>query len=294
MLPKTEEIKALFSLIDDPDEEVFSTIANRLLDYGTPIIPDLEHLWENTLEEATLERIERMIYQLRLKDIQQQLIEWSANPKPSLFEGALILVKYQFPELALDPLRHQLEKIRRNIWLELNNYLTPLEQANVIRNILFSYYQIKGVEVNYENPEDFLVSSPLQSKPGNAFANSLIYAELCQQLEIHAEWINIPKQCILAYFSADWEPHEIVPNPQEFIQFYVEGTSGHPFSQKDMDQYFLRHNIEPKTVYYKRLSNQRVIKKMILEFAKCFNSPTLQFKREDLIALAGMIDQEPK
>ena len=44
MLPKTEEIKALFSLIDDPDEEVFSTIAERLLDYGTPIIPDLAHI----------------------------------------------------------------------------------------------------------------------------------------------------------------------------------------------------------------------------------------------------------
>ena len=292
MLPKTEEIKALFNLIDDPDEEVFSTIADRLLDYGTPIIPDLEHLWENTLEEGTLERIEQMIYKLRLKDIQQQFITWSELPKPSLFEGALLLVKYQFPELALDNLRHQLEKIRRNIWLELNNYLTPLEQANVIRNILFSYYQIKGVEVNYEKPEDFLVSSPLQSKPGNAFANAIIYAELCQQLEVHAEWINIPKQCILAYFSADWEPDEVVPNPQEFIQFYVEGTSGHPFSQKDMDQYFLRHNIEPKTVYYKRLSNVRVIKKMILEFSKCFNSPTLQFKRDDLVELARLIDKD--
>lgn len=292
MLPKTEEIKALFNLIDDPDEEVFSTIADRLLDYGTPIIPDLEHLWENTLEEGTLERIEQMIYKLRLKDIQQQFITWSELPKPSLFEGALLLVKYQFPELALDNLRHQLEKIRRNIWLELNNYLTPLEQANVIRNILFSYYQIKGVEVNYEKPEDFLVSSPLQSKPGNAFANAIIYAELCQQLEVHAEWINIPKQCILAYFSADWEPDEVVQNPQEFIQFYVEGTSGHPFSQKDMDQYFLRHNIEPKTVYYKRLSNVRVIKKMILEFSKCFNSPTLQFKRDDLVELARLIDKD--
>jgi len=178
MLTKNEEIKALFTLIDDPDEEVFSTISSRLLDYGTPIIPDLENLWENTLEETTLERIEKMIYRLRLKDIHQQLSDWSALPKPSLFEGALILVKYQFPELALDPLRHQLEKIRRNTWLELNNYLTPLEQANVIRNILFSYYQIKGVEVSYDNPEDFLVSSPLQAKPGNAFANSLIYAEL--------------------------------------------------------------------------------------------------------------------
>lgn len=290
MMQKIEEIKALFTLIDDPDEEVFSTISDRLLDYGTPIIPDLENLWENTLDETTLERIEKMIYRLRLKDIHKALKDWANLPKPGLFEGALILVKYHFPELALEPLRHQFEKIRRNIWLELNNYLTPLEQANVIRNILFSYYQIKGVEVKYDNPEDFLVSSPLQSKPGNAFANSLIYAELCQQLEIHAEWINIPKQCILAYFSADWEPHELVPNPQEFIQFYVEGTSGHAFSQKDMDQYFLRHHIEPKTVYYKRLSNKRVIKKMILEFANCFQSPTQQFRQDDLIELAQLLD----
>ena len=47
-------------------------------------------------------------------------------------------------------LRHQLEKIRRNIWLEVNNYLTPLEQANVLRNILYHFYQIKGVEVNID------------------------------------------------------------------------------------------------------------------------------------------------
>ncbi len=49
-----------------------------------------------------------------------------------------------------------------------------------------------------------------------------------------------------------------------------------------------------KTIYYKRLSNQRVIKKMILEFAKCFQSPTLQFKQEDLIELAKLIDQASK
>ena len=290
MLPKNEEIKALFTLIDDPDEEVFSTIADRLLDYGTPIIPDLENLWENTLEETTLERIEKMIYRLRLNDIQQQLKDWAALPKPSLFEGALILVKYQFPELALDPLRHQLEKIRRNTWLELNNYLTPLEQANVIRNILFSYYQIKGVEVSYDNPEDFLVSSPLQSKPGNAFANSLIYAELCQQLDILADFINIPKQCIIAFYTMDWDPDAIVPNPQEFIQFYIEGTTGNAFSQKDLDQYFQRSNIEPKNSYYKPLSNQRIIKKLFQEFSKCFTSPTLQYKQKDLNDLANLLD----
>ncbi len=289
-MQKEAEISALFKLIDDPDEEVFNTIADRLLNYGTPIIPDLEHLWENTLDEATLERIEIMIYKLRLQDLKEAFIEWKSKPDPSLFEGALLVTKFQFPELAIDSLRHQMEKIRRNIWLELNNYLTPLEQANVIRNILFNYYQIKGVEVNYEKPEEFLISAPLQSKKGNAIANTLLYAELCQQLEIQAQFINIPKQCIIAFYASDWDPEEIVANPQEFIQFYVEGTTGNAFSQKDLDQYMIRSNIEPKNSYYKALSNVKIIKKHILEFAKCFNSPTLQYKQKDLTDLADLLD----
>ena len=289
-MQKEAEINALFKLIDDPDEEVFNTIADRLLNYGTPIIPDLEHLWENTLDEATLDRIEIMIYKLRLQDLKEAFIEWKSKPDPSLFEGALLVTKFQFPELAIDSLRHQMEKIRRNIWLELNNYLTPLEQANVIRNILFSYYQIKGVEVNYEKPEEFLIAAPLQSKKGNAIANTLLYAELCQQLEIQAQFINIPKQCIIAFYASDWDPEEIVPNPQEFIQFYVEGTTGNAFSQKDLDQYMIRSNIEPKNSYYKALSNVKIIKKHLLEFAKCFNSPTLQYKQKDLSDLADLLD----
>jgi regulator of sirC expression with transglutaminase-like and TPR domain len=284
------EIKALFKLMDDPDEEIFNTISDRLLNYGTPIIPDLEHLWENTLDEATLDRIEKMIYKLRFQDLKDAFKEWKMKPEPSLLEGALLLNKYQYPEQAEDTLRNQLEKIRRNIWLELNNYLTPLEQANVLRNILYHYYQIKGVEVNYEKPEEFLLSAPLLSKKGNAFANTLLYAELCQQLEIEAHFINIPKQCIVAFYASDWDPNEIYPNPQEYIQFYIEGTTGHAFSQKDLDNYFIRSNIEPKNIYYKRLSNLRIIKKMITEFAKCFQSPILQYKQTDLLLLADLLD----
>ncbi len=285
-----KEIKALFKLIDDPDEEVFNTISDRLLNYGSPIIPDLENLWENTLEEATLERIEMMIYKLRLQDLKDAFATWKSSPEPSLFEGALLVTQFQFPELAIDNLRHQMEKIRRNIWLELNNYLTPLEQANVIRNILFNYYQIKGTEVNYEKPEEFLISAPLQFKKGNAFANTILYAELCHQLEIQAAFINIPKQCIVAFYTADWEPGQNYPHPQEYIQFYVEGTTGHPFSQKDLDQYFTRSNIEPKNVYYKQLSNVRIIKKHLLELAKCFTSPILQYKQKDLTDLANSLE----
>ena len=87
MQKTAEEIQALFKLIDDPDEEVYSTISNRILHYGSPIIPDLEHLWESTLDEVSLERIEMMIYQLRLQDLKEALIAWkskSGNDKDCL------------------------------------------------------------------------------------------------------------------------------------------------------------------------------------------------------------------
>ena len=83
----------------------------------------------------------------------------------------------------------------------------------------------------------------------------------------------------------------IVPNPQEFIQFYIEGTTGNAFSQKDLDQYFQRSNIEPKNTFYKPMSNQRIIKKLLQEFSKCFTSPTLQYKQKDLNDLANLLDE---
>ena len=100
-MEQEKEIKALFKLIDDPDEEVFNTISDRLLNYGSPIIPDLEHLWENTLDEATLERIEMMIYKLRLQDLKDAFAIWKSKPNPSLFEGALLVTQFQFPEIAI-------------------------------------------------------------------------------------------------------------------------------------------------------------------------------------------------
>ena len=55
-------------------------------------------------------------------------------------------------------------------------------------------------------------------------------------------------------------------------------------------KYFLRSNLEPKNMHYKRLSNTRIIKKLLLEFSKCFQSPTLQYKQKDLNDLADLLD----
>ena len=85
------EINALMHLIDDPDEEVFSTVSDRIISLGSEIIPNLENLWENTPDGGIQERIESLIHRLHFQDLQQEFTSWDRGERPDLLEGALLV-----------------------------------------------------------------------------------------------------------------------------------------------------------------------------------------------------------
>jgi len=49
---RNTELEALISLIDEPDEEIFRTIRDRIFAHGKEAVPVLEHLWENTFDPS--------------------------------------------------------------------------------------------------------------------------------------------------------------------------------------------------------------------------------------------------
>src|SRR3954468_15004329 len=157
MQQNSKEITALLRLIDDPDEDVFDTVAEKLLKYGREIIPNLEQLWEVTLDESVQERIEFLIHRVHFQDLQQEFFEWSHSKNPELLRGAILVAKYQFPDLNIPSILSQFDQIRRNIWLELNSYLTPLEQVNVFNSILYNYYKMQGHELTEREPKYFFI-----------------------------------------------------------------------------------------------------------------------------------------
>lgn len=160
----TKEISALFNLIDDPDEEVFGVVSDKIIDYGKNIIPSLEHLWETIPDENIQQRIELLIHRLHYGDLTEDFRQWNISGHHDLIVGALLLSKFQYPDLSTAPVMQEIEKIRRNIWLELNNYLTPLEQINIVTSILYSYYGLKGNETSYLETNDFFIQKVLETK----------------------------------------------------------------------------------------------------------------------------------
>src|SRR5437870_2364839 len=98
-MQENREISALLTLIDDPDEEVFSTVSNRIVEYGKHIIPNLENLWENTVSDDVQTRIEMLIHRLHYSDLLRDITEWRNSPYNDLLFGALLVSKFQYPEL---------------------------------------------------------------------------------------------------------------------------------------------------------------------------------------------------
>ena len=216
---ENKEISALFHLIDDPDDEVYSTVSTRIISFGKAIIPNLENLWENTQEEGIQERIETIIHKLHFRDLTEDFIRWK-NGSCELLQGALLSAQYYYPEMQPTQALQEIEKLRRNIWLELNNYLTPLEQVNVITSILYNYYKQKGVEISYSQPEDFLITKTLETKKGNAISNGILYLVLCELLDIPVKATNIPRQFILGYFDPQYQfmnPGQMQPKKLTFL-----------------------------------------------------------------------------
>ena len=284
-----EEISALLHLIDDPDDEVFGAVTNKIIQYGRSIIPNLEHLWENTPDESLQERIEIIIHRLHYTDLSEDFRQWSLAGHHDLMIAASLAAKFQYPELSTAPIIQEIEKLRRNIWLELNNYLTPLEQIRIVTGILYGYYGLKGGETAYTDVNDFLMHKVLQTKKGNQISNGILYLVLCDLLDIPVKAIAIPKQFVLVYFKPGYSSEE----DDQFlnkIEFFIDPTTGQIFTHKDIEHYFKRISVPPTYSYFKPLSNKKVIQYLLEEMSKCFDDEKNQYKKDELNGLANLLD----
>lgn len=287
---ENREIHALFHLLDDPDLEVFDTVASKILLYGKDIIPNLENLWENTIDESIQERIELLIHRVHYQDLQAAVRTWAQADMPHLLQGAILTARYQFPDLAESQIITEVDRIKRNIWLELNNYLTPLEQINVLNSMVYNYFGLKGEEVSYQRKNQFFINQVIESRKGNPITNGIIYQSLCAMLDLPVYAVNIPRQFILAYFDSFIDFNAPADTGNHHILFFIDPIQGQIYTQQDVDTYLKRVSVPPVPSYFRPQSNKRIIQFLLEELAKCFRDDKEAYKQDELMNLASIIE----
>ncbi len=291
-MQQNKEITALLTLIDDPDDEVFDTVAEKLLNYGKEIISNLEQLWEVTADQSIQERIELLIHRVHFQDLQNEFLDWSHSKQPELLRGAILIAKYQYPDLNVPSILTQFDQIRRNIWLELNNYLTPLEQVNVFNSILYNYYKLQGHELTEREPKFFFINQVLESKQGNAYTLGVLYLSLCELLDIPIFAVDIPRQFVFAYIDTMHNFFNQESTGVQQIQFYVDPINGVVYTQKDVDTYLRKINANERESYFTPLLTRKVIFKMLEELSLCFRYRREEQKADEIQQLMRIIIEE--
>lgn len=289
-MSENREIKALLNLLDDPDEDVYKTVSERIVAFGRDIIPSLEQLWETSGDTGTQERIEILIHRVHMRELSAEFTEWK-NGSRDLLQGALLVARYHYPDLAATPVLQLIEKMRRNIWLELNNYLTPMEKVNVFNSIFYNYYKHEGVEVSYDSPDTFLINKTLETRKGNSISNGVLYLILCELLDLPVKAVNIPRQFILGYMDEQYPLLNPVGHSSERIILYVDPLNGQMYSYQDVEKYFKRISVHPTASYFRPLNNLQIISFLLEELAKCFDNDRNTYKMDELQALAALLGE---
>jgi regulator of sirC expression with transglutaminase-like and TPR domain len=260
-----KEVIALITLLDDPDDGIYSEVKNRFIILGPPAIPHLETAWENSFDALMQKRIEGIIHTIQFKALQNALKHWSENEQDDLFKGCAIIARYQYPDLDENKLKKQLHQIKQDVWLELHDDLTAIEKVKIINHIMFEVHQFGGNITNYHAPQNSFINVVLETKKGNPVMLSVIYALVCKELGIPIYGVNLPQHFVLAYvndFTNLFDPsHKTL---SDNILFYVNPFSkGLIFNQADVDSFIKQLNVEPETKYYLPCSNLDIIKRII-------------------------------
>lgn len=292
MLPQ-KEIQALFQLIDDPDNEVFDTVANHILGYGKEIIPSLEHLWEHTLDQDVQDRIAQLIHRVYFTDLQVALRAWVAEEEPELFRGAILIAQYQYPELNIPFLLTQFEQIRKNLWLELNNYLTPIEKVNMFNGILYNYYKLQGHELSQQESNHFFINKVLESKQGNTFSLGVLYLALARLLDIPIFAMGIPRQFLLAYVDTVQHFYTKGNDALRRISFFIDPINGMIYTQNDVEFYL--HKIKADATdpqYFASQSSRQIIAQMLQELSLCYSHNGDDTKAQEINLLLNIVGNQ--
>lgn len=279
-----KEVIALITLLDDPDDGIYSEVKNRFIILGPPAIPHLETAWENSFDALMQKRIEGIIHTIQFKALQNALKYWAEHEQDDLFKGCAIIARYQYPDLDENKLKKQLHQIKQDVWLELHDDLTAIEKVKIINHIMFEVHQFGGNITNYHAPQNSFINVVLETKKGNPVMLSVIYALVCKELGIPIYGVNLPQHFVLAYvndFTNLFDPsHKTL---SDNILFYVNPFSkGLIFNQGDVDAFIKQLNVEPETKYYLPCSNLDIIKRIINNLIYSFDKMGYAEKVQEL------------
>lgn len=278
MSPQPVDIKSLVSLLDDPDGDVYNSVVSAIMELGEDAVPYLEGLMEETIDELTVSRATAVLSKLYFNRVLAAFRGWVAAGASDLSTGLLLLARLHNKDCDTEMLSRDMLRIRRQIWLECNQFLTPLEQINVFLNILFKQRNIKDFRLLFkpEASKYFSLETVLLRNVGSELLIGALYQVYFDVFEIPVRLFEVfPNKFYAAYLS------DLAENKDRILCF-IYPSYGEVFSYEDMQESL--RVLKSDLGNIRKLSSLDIMKSLLENIA-------LQYAREHNVLQAHQVNE---
>ncbi len=296
------ELRSLVALLDDDDPEVFQHIEERLLSFGTQVIPFLEEEWGALKDMVHQQRLENIIHQLQYNELYLAFQNWHKTPEQDLLEGVYLICKYRFPDYDKQQLVNTIEKLRLDVWLEMNYELSPYEKVRIINYVIYKIHGFKGNVDNYHDPSNSFINQVLERKKGNPILLATIYMLVAQKLNIPVFGVNLPQHFVLAYMEEFGKSNvemkfndiEAWLNQSGKILFYINAfTGGAIFTKANLEQFLQQIHIEIQEDFLVPCSNLDIVKRILRNLASSYEKLNKPHKQKEILQILYALGEPP-
>jgi regulator of sirC expression with transglutaminase-like and TPR domain len=277
----TNEIKALISLLDDP--EIAPQVQGEIQNLGEAIIPFLEESWEETLDPQQQRRLEDLIHQLQFEGLQQRLRVWRDAGGQDLLEGMWLLNSYQYPDADLQALNRAIEQLRFEAWTLLRSEMHPADQVQVLNHVIFRNHKFAANTQHFHSPANSMLHRVFESKRGNPLSLCVIYLLVAQRLDLPIFGVNLPNLFVLTYHPA--EP-ALTPF---YINCYNRGVA---LSRADIEHYVAQLGINSQETFYEPCSNLDIVRRAMRNLQVGFERLQEPSKVEEVGRLLAILTED--
>jgi len=281
-----KRLDALISMMDEPDEDAYLKIREQVYGFGKEALPFLEKAMETTFDGLMQGRISGIMQSIRQENLYRDLLEWVQQGSSDLLKGYLLITRSQYPELDEESIRTRIEKMRMEMWLELNDNLTPLENVKVINHILFDINRFEGNKINLNAPQNQYLNTLLETRRGSPLSLGMLYMILASKMNLPVYGVNLPQHFILAWLS---EPGMDHPSEDDVLFYINPFNRGAVFTRREIDLFLRQVKIEPDQTFFTPCSNIDIIERLINVLIYTYNQLGYPEKITDLQILLKAI-----
>lgn len=275
------ELKALISLLDDPDAAIYQELEDKLIASGPPVVPFLEQQWETSFDALLQSRVEQIVHKIQFNEVKNDLQLWMMSNQEDLLEGLLIINRYQYSQLNESEIYQQLAELKREAWYLMMYEMSPLEKVKLLNNVLFRDFGLSGNTSDYHAPQNSFINKVFETKKGNPISLACIYSLVAQRLDIPIYGVNLPKHFVLAYMNEE--------NPEEVLFYINVFNRGQVMQESDIQSFLQQLNLPFSDQYTKPCGNLDIIRRVLRNLLAAYNHLDNVEKRDEIQLLLDLV-----